>query len=60
MELKLDKLTDDKTIIGNILIGLKKKNGYCPCRVGKEEDSKCPCKEYRDTGFCHCGLYKNA
>ena len=25
MELKLDKLTDDKTIIGNILIGLKRK-----------------------------------
>lgn len=48
MEILLDKLTDDKTVIGNILTGLKKKGGYYPC------------KEYRDTGHCYCTLYKNA
>lgn len=36
MEILLDKLTDDKTVIGNILTGLKKKGGYCPCKTGKK------------------------
>ena len=60
MTILLDKLTDDKTVIGNILTGLKKKGGYCPCKTGKEDENLCPCKEYRDTGYCHCTLYKNA
>lgn len=60
MTILLDKLTDDKTVIGNILTGLKKKGGYCPCKIGKEEENLCPCKDYRDTGHCHCNLYKNA
>lgn len=60
MTILLDKLTDDKTVIGNILTGLKKKGGYCPCKIGKEDENLCPCKEYRDTGHCHCTLYKNA
>ena len=34
-------------------------NGYCPCTVGKDEDSKCMCKEFRDMadGICRCGLF---
>ena len=36
MTILLDKLTDDKTVIGNILTGLKKKGGYCPCKTGKK------------------------
>ena len=36
MEILLDKLTDDKTVIGNIFTGLKKKGGYCPCKTGKK------------------------
>lgn len=60
MEILLDKLTDDKTVIGNILTGLKKKGGYCPCKTGKEDENLCPCKEYHDTGHCYCTLYKNA
>ena len=56
MEILLDKLTDDKTVIGNILTGLKKKGGYCPCK----DENLCPCKEYRDTGHCYYTLYKNA
>ena len=44
--------------------GLKKRGGYCPCRVEKTEDYKCVCKEFRDQiadpdfeGYCHCMLY---
>ena len=39
---------------------LKENGGYCPCRLTKNEDTKCPCKEFREqteTGECHCGLY---
>ena len=35
------KLNDDKEIVKTIKEGLKKNNGYCPCRVEKNEDTKC-------------------
>lgn len=57
-------LNPDKEIVKKIKEGLKKKNGYCPCRIEKTEDTKCMCKEFRDQikdenfeGFCHCMLY---
>lgn len=42
-------------------------NGYCPCLVFKNEDSKCMCKEFRtvaqqlpkgDVYICNCGRFK--
>lgn len=30
---------------------------YCPCKVDRIEDNICPCKEFRETGNCICGLY---
>ncbi len=42
---------------------LKENGGYCPCRIEKNEDTKCMCLEFRNQikdgieGFCHCGLY---
>lgn len=35
-------------------------NGYCPCLVFKNQDTKCPCKEFREQnkiGLCRCGRY---
>ena len=39
---------------------LKENGGYCPCALEKNKDTKCMCKEFRETkeGFCHCGLYE--
>ena len=39
--------------------GLKARDGYCPCKIEKNEDTKCMCKEFREmeSGMCHCGLY---
>ena len=39
---------------------IKDNDGYCPCRVSKNEDTKCMCKEFKEQryGVCHCGLYK--
>lgn len=40
---------------------VKANDGYCPCAVFKNPDTKCICKEFRDqeeTGICHCGRYE--
>jgi ferredoxin-thioredoxin reductase catalytic subunit len=42
---------------------LKSNNGYCPCSIVKNCDTKCRCKRFRDQiergelGACHCGLW---
>lgn len=35
--------------------------GYCPCAVIKNQDTKCVCKQFREQnepGLCHCGRYE--
>lgn len=58
------KLNPDEKIVSVIKDGLKKKNGYCPCRLEIIPENKCMCKEFREQiadpdfeGFCHCRLY---
>jgi len=43
----------------DILIALINNNGYCPCKFEQNDDTKCPCKEFREKGYgeCSCGLY---
>lgn len=54
------KLSDDKDLVAEIKKKLKENNGYCPCRITKNEDTKCPCKEFREQkiGSCHCGMFQ--
>ncbi len=54
----------DEKITNALRNAVKKKDGYCPCRLDKVEDNYCMCKEFRDQiadpnfeGFCHCRLY---
>ena len=44
----------------NIKQAVKDNDGYCPCRISKNKDTKCMCKEFREMseGVCHCGLYQ--
>ncbi len=58
------KLNENKEIVTAIREGLKKKGGYCPCKIEISEDNKCMCKEFREQiadpdfeGYCHCMLY---
>lgn len=58
------RLNADKEAVERIKAGLKAKGGYCPCRLVKNEDTKCICKEFREQmadpdfeGYCHCMLY---
>lgn len=35
--------------------------GYCPCAIEQTEDTRCPCKEFREyplPGPCRCGRFK--
>lgn len=39
---------------------IKENNGYCPCQLEKNENTKCMCKNFlnqKEDGWCHCGLY---
>ena len=58
------KLNTNKEIVEKIKEGLKRKNGYCPCKLEQSEDTKCMCKEFKEQiadpnfeGYCHCMLY---
>ena len=57
-------LNPDEEVVRMIREGLKLKDGYCPCRVGKQEEYKCMCEEFKAQiadpnfeGYCHCMLY---
>lgn len=53
-------LNPDKSIVEDIRKRLKENDGYCPCRLVKNKNTKCMCKEFVEqttSGECHCGLY---
>jgi ferredoxin-thioredoxin reductase catalytic subunit len=51
------KLNPDKETVQVIKEGLKEKEGFCPCVLGKPEEAKCPCKEFKEKKICRCGLF---
>ena len=58
------RLNEDAEVVRTVREGLAAKGGYCPCRVGKKEEYKCICDEFREQmadpdfeGYCHCKLY---
>lgn len=49
-----------KTINHDIAMLVAANDGYCPCAIERNEDTKCICKEFREQeseGPCHCGRY---
>ena len=53
------KQNPDKEYANEVRKQLRDNSGYCPCRLEKNEDTKCMCKEFREMeeGMCHCGLW---
>ncbi len=58
------RLNENKELVAKIQEGLKKRDGYCPCRLPKIEEYKCICEEFKQQiddpdfeGYCHCKLY---
>lgn len=53
------RLCDDANFVTEVRNKIRENGGYCPCKIEKNEDTKCMCKEFREqkSGECHCGLY---
>ena len=58
------RFNEDKAVVERVKAGLEAKGGYCPCRLGKKEEYKCMCEEFKNQikdpdfeGYCHCMLY---
>lgn len=50
----------DEEVFKSVIAEVKANSGFCPCRLEKTPDTKCPCKEFRESktvGECHCGAY---
>lgn len=54
----------DEKIVAAIREGLKRKDGYCPCKIPRIPENICMCEEFRNQiadpdyeGYCHCRLY---
>lgn len=53
------QLNTNQKIVNAIRKRLVITEGYCPCDQGEtpKEDTKCPCKKYREEHYCCCQLY---
>ena len=58
------RLNEDREIVARVKEGLKRKGGYCPCRLEIKPEYKCICDEFKQQiqdpdfeGYCHCRLY---
>lgn len=54
------RISDDEEFVKEMKEAIKKNNGYCPCQVAKNENTKCICKNFLEDptiGWCHCMLY---
>lgn len=57
--LKIVKNPNEK-IFNEVMSEVRANKGFCPCRLEKTPDTKCPCKEFRMSnviGECHCGAF---
>lgn len=50
-------LNQDREFVTAMRRALQENDGYCPCALIKSEDTRCMCREFRENGICHCGLY---
>lgn len=53
-------ISKDKEHVEEIRKKLRENDNYCPCKLVRNEDTKCMCKEFleqKELGECHCGLY---
>lgn len=55
------RVTSDKNHEQKVRKALQVREGFCPCSLLRDEDTKCMCRAFREQkepGFCHCGLYE--
>ena len=49
------RLNEDAETVALVKEGLKRTGGYCPCKLLKTPDTKCPCRDFREGRGCDCG-----
>lgn len=60
MKIQINK---NEEIVYKAREALRKNDGYCPCALEKNSDTKCMCKDFTTKaengyiGECNCGLY---
>lgn len=57
------RFAKDKAAAKKVLDAISKNDGYCPCKLQKDESTICVCEEFRNAPAgttCHCGLYYKA
>ena len=47
-------INPDKEFVNDMRKALKDNNGFCPCSLEKNEDTKCMCKEFREMASGTC------
>lgn len=53
-------INQDRTEVERIRRAVRENDGYCPCQLEKNENTRCMCKNFvnsEESGWCHCGLY---
>lgn len=50
-------INPDSEFVRNLKKRIKSNSGYCPCKMGKRPENKCPCENFRLNSECDCGLY---
>lgn len=56
MEKKLIQ-NPNKDFVRDLKKRIKANNGFCPCQIERNKDTKCPCKLFKEEQNCICGLY---
>lgn len=58
------RLNEDKELVAQIREGLRRRGGYCPCRLERPRttsasarNSASRCQDPDFEGYCHCMLY---
>ena len=50
------RLNEDREIVARVKEGLKRKEGYCPCRLEIKPEYKCICDEFKAQIHLYSGL----
>lgn len=50
----------NKQVYETITQNVKDNDGFCPCRLERNHDTRCICKEFKERNYggeCHCGRF---
>ena len=45
----------DGIFVRNLKQRIRRNNGFCPCKLERKPDNKCPSREFREGRGCDCG-----